>query len=85
MRELGAESLDEHVKVLKQLRAAGLDACLVGEEFKKAQEALEGPRFPWFADSEALAAWLAEHPVRDAVILIKGSRGIQMEKVLNCL
>ncbi len=85
MRELGAESVTEHVKVLKQLRSAGLDACLVGEEFKKAQEALDGPGFPWFADSESLAAWLAEHPVRDAVILIKGSRGIQMEKVLNCL
>ena len=30
----------------------------------------------------ALAAYLAEHPVRDAVVLVKGSRGIQMEKVL---
>ncbi len=85
MRELGAESVAEHVKVLKQLRTAGLDACLVGEEFKKAQEALDGPGFPWFPDSEALAAALSARPVRDAVILIKGSRGIQMEKVLNCL
>ena len=85
MRELGAESVAEHVKVLKQLRTAGLDACLVGEEFKKAQEALDDPGFPWFADSEALAAALSARPVRDAVILIKGSRGIQMEKVLNCL
>ncbi len=91
MRELGAESVAEHVKVLKQLRAAGLDACLVGEEFKKALEASchpersEGSHASWFPDSEALASWLAEHPVRDAVILIKGSRGIQMEKVLNCL
>ena len=85
MRELGAESVAEHVKVLKPLRTAGLDACLVGEEFKKAQEALDDPGFPWFADSEALADALTARPVRDAGILIKGSRGIQMEKVLNCL
>ena len=99
MRELGAESLFEHVKVLEQLRSAGLDACLVGEEFRKAQEFLETspqpvipastrnllPRCDWFPSSEALAEWLEKHPVQGAVILIKGSRGIQMEKVLDRL
>ena len=99
MRELGAESLFEHVKVLEQLRSAGLDACLVGEEFRKAQEFLETspqpvipasarnllPRCNWFPSSEALAEWLEKHPVQGAVILIKGSRGIQMEKVLDRL
>ena len=63
----------------------------MGEEFKKALEASchpersEGSHASWFPDSEALAAALAAEPVRDAVILIKGSRGIQMEIVLNCL
>ncbi len=99
MRELGAESLFEHVKVLEQLRSAGLDACLVGEEFRKAQEFLETspqpvipastrnllPRCNRFPSSEALAEWLEKHPVQGAVILIKGSRGIQMEKVLDRL
>ncbi len=91
MRELGAESLFEHVKVLEQLRSAGLPACLVGDEFKKALEASchpersEGSLTSWFPDSESLAAWLSGHPVQGAVILIKGSRGIQMEKVLDRL
>ena len=100
MRELGEESVAEHVKVLQQLRDAGLEACLVGEEFQKAlgvmsgvSSAVPGPSsvMPgstghlWFPTSEALAAWLAEHPIRDAVILIKGSRGIQMEKTLPYL
>ena len=84
MRELGAESVAEHLKVLEQLRSAGLSACLVGEEFKKAQEAL-GLGFSWFPSSEALAEWLAANPVRDTVLLIKGSRGIQMEKVIDKL
>ena len=82
MRELGEESLSEHQKVVRQLRGDGLQACLVGEEFRRALESLEPGDEPWFADSAALAAHLAAHPIRDAVVLVKGSRGIQMEKVL---
>ncbi len=85
MRELGEESLAEHQKVVRQLRGDGLPACLVGEEFRRALESLEPGDEPWFADSAALAAHLAAHPVRDAVVLVKGSRGIQMEKVLPVL
>ena len=85
MRELGEESLAEHRKVVRQLRSDGLQACLVGEEFRRALESLEPGDEPWFADSAALAAHLAAHPVRDAVVLVKGSRGIQMEKVLPAL
>lgn len=82
MRELGAESQAEHEKVIRQLREAGLTACLVGEEFRKALDVLPAGEESWFPDSETLAAHLAGHPVKGAVILVKGSRGIQMEKVL---
>ena len=85
MRELGEESLAEHRKVVRQLRGDGLQACLVGEEFRRALESLEPGDEPWFADSAALAAHLTAHPVRDTVVLVKGSRGIQMEKVLPTL
>ncbi|MCR5352539.1 MAG: UDP-N-acetylmuramoyl-tripeptide--D-alanyl-D-alanine ligase [Bacteroidales bacterium] len=85
MRELGEESLAEHQKVVEQLRAAGLQACLVGEEFHRALESLPAGGENWFADSDALAAYLEENPVRDAVVLVKGSRGIRMEKVLDRL
>ena len=84
MRELGAESLEEHKKIVLQLREAGIPACLVGEEFQKALSALPGDE-AWFPSSEALAEHLAAHPVHDAMILVKGSRGIQMEKVLPAL
>ena len=89
MRELGAESVAEHKKILERLHAAGLDACLVGEEFRKALDlpSLSGSdrRISWFPDSESLAEHLKTHPVKDTVILVKGSRGIQMEKVLPSL
>ena len=82
MRELGEESVAEHRKIVLQLREAGLKAALVGEEFKKALDALQPGDETWFPDSEALAEHVASHSVRGFVILVKGSRGIQMEKVL---
>ena len=84
MRELGDESLAEHIKVLKQLETMDVTAYLVGEEFKKASMAVDchNLSFTAFADSEKLAAWLRQSRPSNLVILIKGSRGIQMEKVL---
>lgn len=84
MRELGAESLEEHKKIVLQLREAGIPACLVGEEFQKALAALPGDE-AWFPSADALKEHLAAHPVRDAVVLIKGSHSISMEKVIPSL
>ena len=39
----------------------------------------------FFATSDALAAWLAEHPITGCTVLVKGSRGTRMEKVLPAL
>ena len=89
MRELGEESVAEHVKILDQLRSARLDACLVGEEFQKAMEspsfAGTDRRISWFPTADALAEHLKANPVSDTVILIKGSHSISMEKVVPCL
>ena len=85
MRELGEDSVREHVKILQRAAALGLHLYLVGEEFRKAQAELNLSVEGVFADSEALCAHLTAHPLRDAVILVKGSRGIQMEKVLPAL
>jgi len=38
-----------------------------------------------FDSSDALAAWLAEHPLTGCTVLVKGSRGTRMEKVLPAL
>ena len=87
MRELGGESVKEHVKILKKLEDCGLThACLVGEEFKKALEETGTPVYvKWFATSDDLATALAERPLTGATILVKGSNSIRMGKVLPTL
>ena len=83
MLELGEESLAEHQKILSQVLSMGLDfVCLVGEEFKKALTGIQRDDVFWFATSEELAEWLKANPISGFTILVKGSRGIQMEKAL---
>lgn len=84
MRELGADSLREHKAVVDRLSELGIEAYLVGEEFASALSEYGTPAcvLGCFPDSDALAAHLAEHPVEGCTILLKGSRGIRMEKVL---
>ena len=60
-------------------------AYIVGEEFGKALEGLSDSRIRHFSSSEALAEYLGTNIISGASILVKGSRGIQMEKVLGCL
>ena len=89
MRELGEESVAEHIAILKKVLSMHLDlVCLVGEEFRKALEEVTEPveetsNTKWFPTSDDLVAWLKENPVSDHTILIKGSRGIRMEKILS--
>ena len=83
MRELGEESVAEHSKVLDKLLSMNLDlVCLVGEEFSKALQGRTEVKARWFATSDELASWLKENHVSGSTILVKGSRGIQMEKVI---
>lgn len=86
MRELGADSLREHQAIVAKTRAADYLTIYVGEEFRKAIDATDlssdTRTIEWFADSEQLACFIKEHPLSSATILIKGSRGIMMEKVI---
>lgn len=91
MRELGDDSLKEHVRIVWKLVTENLQCYLVGEQFSRAvaQLGLDPGEDccvrGCFADSEELAQFVAAHPVSNTTVLIKGSRGILMEKVLESL
>ncbi len=87
MLELGDDSLALHNEVIDKALDMELDLiCLVGPEFEKCQS-----RYPssdvlrYFANSDDLASWLSENPISGATVLIKGSRGSRMEKVIEAL
>ena len=82
MLELGAESVSEHVQVIAKAQSLGLDGVFfVGKEFRTAASA-EVPGMSFFASSDELAQWIEDNPIEGAVVLIKGSRGTRMEKVI---
>ena len=87
MRELGADSLEEHRKVIRRLDSCGVEAAfLVGEVFAEAvREEQNRPYIKTFGDSQALADYLKEHPFSGCTVLVKGSRGIRMERVIASL
>jgi UDP-N-acetylmuramoyl-tripeptide--D-alanyl-D-alanine ligase len=83
MLELGDESLGEHKAVLELLKSRHIShVILVGKYF---QEAAQGSLFTTFATSNDAIDFLKENPFRDATILVKGSRGIKLETVVNSL
>ena len=85
MLELGADSAAEHKRIAELALQTGLDmVCFVGKEFMNISDSLSG-NFRIFEASADLAQWLTEEQLSGSVILIKGSRGIRMEKVIETL
>ena len=79
MMELGKYSLIEHQKLVDKLMEKGLaDVILVGGDFKK----IKHP-FHFFEDVDKASEWLRKNEVHHSLILIKGSRSTQMEKLLS--
>jgi len=80
MREMGEYSAEEHGRMVELLTDLGLAAILVGKEFEPWKMA-----FPYFETVDELISWIKNNPLERKTILIKGSRGIQLERVIPCL
>lgn len=81
MRELGDYSATEHQALVDLIVEKGFkEVYLVGAEFGRT----DCP-FMKLADAEALIAYLTEHPLTGRKILLKGSHGIHLEKVIPYL
>ena len=83
MLELGDVSLTEHVDALDKARKCTESIFLVGDEFSKAARGVYSVQC--FHDVNALADYLAQHPLSGRTILIKGSHGIHLEKLVKSL
>ena len=86
MLELGEDSLSEHIAVIK--KALGCEfqkICLVGAEFGKALSGEAADVIQHFNTSSELADWVEKQHIQNSVILIKGSRGTKLEKVIEKL
>ena len=87
MRELGEESSEEHRAALQRACEIAPRIYLVGEEFARASRTLHtDPRqVASFPDIDALKAYVQEHPFSGCTILVKGSNGNHMEKIVDAL
>ncbi|HMO63388.1 MAG TPA: UDP-N-acetylmuramoyl-tripeptide--D-alanyl-D-alanine ligase [Ferruginibacter sp.] len=79
MAEMGEASMAEHEAIVQTILAYSWKAVvLVGGDFKK----LTHP-FHYFDTATEAAAWLKEQHFENCTLLVKGSRSMQMEKVLG--
>ena len=84
MFELGEEAFLEHEIIVKQalLDNAFNKVIFVGEYFK-AHEKHQGALF--FAKTEELANYLQMNKIENSLVLVKGSRGMKLEIVIEYL
>ncbi|GAB2544751.1 UDP-N-acetylmuramoyl-tripeptide--D-alanyl-D-alanine ligase [Rufibacter soli] len=84
MLELGQESEAEHRLLGEQLNRQNFSQVFIcGKEMRYAAEV--NPDFFYFAEKSALMQWLTDHPIRNSNVLIKGSRGIGLETIVDLL
>jgi UDP-N-acetylmuramoyl-tripeptide--D-alanyl-D-alanine ligase len=83
MLELGEKSEEEHIKILKVLNSYLPDKVyLVGPVFGKTSAE---SAFKSFDNVDKLIEFLKKEPLKGNTILIKGSRGIRLEKTYEFL
>ncbi len=83
MLELGSESDKEHMEILGLIEKLGFtEVYLVGPVFTRLNMKRD-----WlcFQDSELAYIWFGHHRLTGATVLLKGSRGIKLEKIVDLL
>jgi UDP-N-acetylmuramoyl-tripeptide--D-alanyl-D-alanine ligase len=79
MAELGGESLQEHQALVEELKKHNWkQVLLVGGDFAK----LDHP-YKQMPSADEAGRWLQQQPLEGAYLLLKGSRSMQIEKVMT--
>ncbi|WP_432671923.1 UDP-N-acetylmuramoyl-tripeptide--D-alanyl-D-alanine ligase [Flavobacterium sp. SM2513] len=84
MFELGSESFDEHTSLVNSLKnESEISFYFIGLEFYKTKT--EQQNFHFFATFDELIGELSKKKFQDKYILIKGSRGMALERIVELL
>ncbi len=81
MGEIGAESINEHKKIVALLKENGLDnVYFVGKTFREASTG-----YKYFENVNILKEFLASNPLKNVTILIKGSSTNHLPTLVDAL
>jgi len=90
MFELGDESAEEHASVIKKAMETDADERIfIGKEFYEAEATMvHGPwsmdkKTAYYPTAEDAMTALKAHPIKNATVLIKGSRGMALERLVE--
>lgn len=82
MFELGDESLSEHKAIVNQLEnEITIECYFVGKDFFANQ--IEKSNFHFYDSFDSFSNYLKQHTISNKMILIKGSRGMALERTLE--
>jgi len=84
MFELGEESLLEHKKIIALLEnETSITTYFIGKDFFKNQ--IHNTHMSFFEDFESFSVFLKTNLPNNNLLLIKGSRGMALEKTLDLI
>ena len=78
MLELGKYTEEKHIDIIKLVEKLKLEVILIGEEFYNVSKKS-------FRNREDFETFLKSQPIKKKTILLKGSRGLQLEKLTKYL
>lgn len=81
MFELGADSQRHHKEIASKAKELGLHVLFVGKEFHNSNPGESN----FYSEIEGLVNEINTHPIHGKTILIKGSRGIKLERLVELL
>jgi UDP-N-acetylmuramoyl-tripeptide--D-alanyl-D-alanine ligase len=81
MKELGPDTDMEHQKIADYITHHDFErVMLIGDSFSRIDT-----QYPRFRNPDDLKEYLEKNPVEDSYVLLKGSRGVQLERCIEML
>lgn len=83
MFELGEESLEEHKNIILQLSEENIETVFIGNDFYSNK--MNKSNFHFFKNFDEFSEFFKDNRPKNKMILIKGSRGMALERTLEIL